>query len=170
MRNTANVTGGKPIAVLSQSHLRFENCWYFSHLLRHPARAREARWPKLVRFGERSPKLSNVGRSLDGWPRIYLELLRALEGTLSRWFRLYLQSLATNPHWARVVGYGPFSVCVIHKEGLYPSSGDINRLMMITTSMEEMKRCYSSFFFSLVWCPGQNKRIAPLCRKRRLKD
>jgi hypothetical protein len=43
-----------------------------------------------------------------------------------------LQSLApTNPHWARVVGYGPFSLWVIHKEGLCPSSGDINRLMMM---------------------------------------
>jgi hypothetical protein len=36
-----------------------------------------------------------------------------------------------NPHWVRVVGYGPFSLCVIHKEGLYLSSGDINGLMMI---------------------------------------
>jgi hypothetical protein len=32
--------------------------------------------------------------------------------------RLHLQSLApTNPHWARVVGYGPFFLCVFHKEG-----------------------------------------------------
>jgi hypothetical protein len=49
-----------------------------------------------------------------------------------------LQSLAhTNPHWARVVGYGPFSLfpCVIHKEGLFVSSGDINRLMMILLSV-----------------------------------
>jgi hypothetical protein len=62
----------------------------------------------------------------------YLELLRASEGTLSRWSRLHLQSLApTNPHWARVVGYFPFSLWVIHKEGLCPSSGDINRLMMM---------------------------------------
>jgi hypothetical protein len=62
----------------------------------------------------------------------YFELLRASEGTLSRWSRLHLQSLApTNPHWARVVGYGPFSLWVIHKEGLCPSSGDINRLMMM---------------------------------------
>jgi hypothetical protein len=62
----------------------------------------------------------------------YLELLRASEGTLSRWSRLHLQSLApTNPHWARVVGYGPFSLWVIHMEGLCPSSGDINRLMMM---------------------------------------
>jgi hypothetical protein len=50
---------------------------------------------------------------------------------ISRLSRLHLQSLApTNPHWARVVGYGSFSLCVIHKEGLCPSSGDINRLMI----------------------------------------
>jgi hypothetical protein len=73
--------------------------------------------PRSVHFGERSRKLS------------YLALLRASEGILSRWSRLHLQSSATNPHWARVVGYGPFS-CIIHKEGLCPSSGDINRLMM----------------------------------------
>jgi hypothetical protein len=65
----------------------------------------------------------------------YLELLRASEGTLSRWSRLHSQSLApTNPHWACVVSYGPFSLCVIHKEGLCPSSGDINRLMMMMMS------------------------------------
>jgi hypothetical protein len=34
---------------------------------------------------------------------------------------------------------------------------------------------FNSFRLSLVWCPGRNKRIAPLsflhgCRKRRLKD
>jgi hypothetical protein len=33
----------------------------------------------------------------------------------------------------RGVGYGPFSLCVIHKGGLCPSSGDINRLMMMIT-------------------------------------
>jgi hypothetical protein len=30
-----------------------------------------------------------------------------------------------------VVGDGPFSLYVIHKEGLCPSSGDINRLTMM---------------------------------------
>jgi hypothetical protein len=87
-----------------------------------------------VRSGVRSRKLRFIGQLLDGWPKInYLELLRASEGTLSRWSRLHLQSLApTNPHWARVVGYGPFSICVIHKEGLCPSNGDNNRLMMMT--------------------------------------
>jgi hypothetical protein len=86
--------------------------------------------PRSVHIGVRSRKLSNVGQSLDGWPKMYyLELLRASEGTLSRWSRqhLILQWLAqTNPHWARVV----FSLCVIHKEGLCLSSRDINRLMM----------------------------------------
>jgi hypothetical protein len=33
------------------------------------------------------------------------------------------------PCFGRV--YGPFSLCVIHKESLCPSSGDINRLMMM---------------------------------------
>jgi hypothetical protein len=44
-----------------------------------------------------------------------------LEGTLA----------PTNPYWAHVVDYGPVSLCVIHKEGLCPSSGDINRMKMI---------------------------------------
>jgi hypothetical protein len=49
---------------------------------------------------------------------------------------LHLQLLApTNPHWACVVGYGPFSLCVIHREGLCPNSGDINRLMMMMMMM-----------------------------------
>jgi hypothetical protein len=41
----------------------------------------------------------------------------------------------TNPHWARVVGYGPFSLYIIHKEGLCPSS-DIKGLMMMTNALE----------------------------------
>jgi hypothetical protein len=49
----------------------------------------------------RPRKLSNVGQSLDGRPKIYyLELLRASEGTLSRWSRLNSQSLVrTGPAW-----------------------------------------------------------------------
>jgi hypothetical protein len=34
--------------------------------------------------------------------------------------------LATN-----TVSYGPFSLCVVHKEGLCPSSGQINVLMIM---------------------------------------
>jgi hypothetical protein len=33
------------------------------------------------------------------------------------------------PLWTNVVGYGPFFLCVMHKEGLCPNNGDINRLM-----------------------------------------
>jgi hypothetical protein len=42
-------------------------------------------------------------------------------------------SIPTIENWARVVGYGPFSLYEIHKEGLCPSSGDINWLMMMMT-------------------------------------
>jgi hypothetical protein len=53
--------------------------------------------------------------------------------TLSRWSRLHLQLLTpTSSIWAGVVGYGPFSLCVIHKEGLWLSRGTLNRLMMMT--------------------------------------
>jgi hypothetical protein len=39
---------------------------------------------------------------------------RASEGTLSRWSWLHLQLFApTNRHWARVVSYGAFTLCVI---------------------------------------------------------
>jgi hypothetical protein len=44
----------------------------------------------------------------------------------------------TNPHWARVVAYGSFSLCEVHKEGLCLSSGDINRLMMMMIINEFM--------------------------------
>jgi hypothetical protein len=70
----------------------------------------------------RSRKLSNVDQSLDGWPKMYyLEFLRAAEGKLSSWF---------SPYWVRVVAYCPFSLSVIHKEGLC-SSRDIDWLMLM---------------------------------------
>jgi hypothetical protein len=78
---------------------------------------------------------SNVDRSSDEWPKIYyLKLLRVSEGTLSRWSRLHLQYFApTNLYCTSVVGYGPFSSCVIHKEGLYGCTPavEILSLMMI---------------------------------------
>jgi hypothetical protein len=52
-----------------------------------------------------------------------------------RWSRLHLQSgppalgPRASPCWPFVCG--PFSLLVIHKEGLCLSGGDINRLMMI---------------------------------------
>jgi glutaminase len=53
----------------------------------------------------------------------------------------------TNPHWARVV-YGPFSLCVIHKEGLCLSSGDINRLMMMTSVSSLCTKPYCCYYLS----------------------
>jgi hypothetical protein len=51
-----------------------------------------------------------------------------------------MQSLAsTNPHWARVVHYSPFSLCVIHKKGLCPTSGDTNRLMMMMMTHDHLR-------------------------------
>jgi hypothetical protein len=43
--------------------------------------------------------------------------------------------VSTHQHWARAVSYGPFFLCVIHKEGLCPSRGDINRLMMMKVDL-----------------------------------
>jgi hypothetical protein len=55
-------------------------------------------------------------------------IVHASECTLRRCSRLHLQSLAPSPFWAYVVVYGQFSLCDLHKEGLCPRSGDINRL------------------------------------------
>jgi hypothetical protein len=74
--------------------------------------------------------------SIIGWvtKNFNLELLRASEGTLSRWSWRHTQSLAPT-NWARVVGYGPSSLCVIQKEDLCPRSGDSNKLMMMNLTM-----------------------------------
>jgi hypothetical protein len=65
----------------------------------------------------------------------------------------------TNPHWARVVGYGPLSLCVIHKEGLCPSSGEIKRLMMMIFLI--LFSCfYYNYWYSLI--DTQNKRVTSL--------
>jgi hypothetical protein len=91
----------------------------------------------------------DVGRSLEKWPTIYyIEFLRSAEGTISCSSRLHLQSLApTSPHWARG-GYGnPYvSLCTIHKEGLCPSSGGINGLMMMRYSIDETLKMNISHF------------------------
>jgi hypothetical protein len=62
---------------------------------------------------------------IDNGLRIFTQVTPILDTTR------YFCHLDINPHWARVVGYGPFSLCVIYKECLFPSSGDINRLMMM---------------------------------------
>jgi hypothetical protein len=128
-------------------------------------------------------------RSVIGWVTkiYYLELLRASVGTSNRWSRLHLQSLSPiNTNWARMVGYGGVSLCIIHKEDLCPCSGDINRLMMmmnlhnivkkhssITTHVRSRGRpmvIYNNSILSRVVSDAE-QRIAPLpffhgCRKR----
>jgi hypothetical protein len=54
----------------------------------------------------------------------------------------------TDPHWARVVGYGPFSLCVNHREGLCPISGEINRLMMKQRPLGLIHRVIKSLDFN----------------------
>jgi hypothetical protein len=79
--------------------------------------------PAVSALSVRSWKLSNVrkGQSMG-----YRKLLRASEGTLTWWSQPHLQSLAPiNLNWARVVGYGLISLCVIHKEGLCPAVGTL---------------------------------------------
>jgi hypothetical protein len=89
------------------------------------------RWPR----GQLARRVIAEAKQRSQWSVIgwvtkiyYLELRRASEGTLSRWSGCIV---STHSQWVRVVGYGPFSLCVIHKEGLCPSSWDINRLMMM---------------------------------------
>jgi hypothetical protein len=57
--------------------------------------------------------------------------------------------LSTNPYWARVVGCGPFSLWIILKEGLWPSSGDIKRLMMMTHFIIFFTSMYQYHYFKL---------------------
>jgi hypothetical protein len=60
----------------------------------------------------------------------------------------------TNPHWARVVGYGPFFICVIHTKGLCPSSGDNIRLlmmMMLSTGLHCKHKSSFSYPYPTKW-------------------
>jgi hypothetical protein len=49
-----------------------------------------------------------------------------LEGRLSRWSRLHLQSASTNPHWADIVGYAPFSLEGQHTLAFLPRMRSMN--------------------------------------------
>jgi hypothetical protein len=52
-----------------------------------------------------------IGEVKQRWSVMRWVNFRASEGTLSLWISL----TPINPHWARVVDYGPFSLSVIHK-------------------------------------------------------
>jgi hypothetical protein len=72
--------------------------------------------------------------SVIGW------VINIILSWASPWFEKHVKPLvpaafavvSTHQHAPRrVVGYDLFSLCVIHKEGLCPSSWDINRMMML---------------------------------------
>jgi hypothetical protein len=85
---------------------------------RHFLTGEELNGPAVNALGVRSQKLSNVGRTSNGCHKIYfLELLRASEGTLSRWSQLYLQSFVSGWVMAR------FSRAIIHKKVCAPAVG-----------------------------------------------
>jgi hypothetical protein len=66
-------------------------------------------------------------------------------------FGRHVKPLApTNPPWARVVGYGPFILWVIHKEGLCPSSVNINMLMMMKYLGTLKSTCIKQHFEGLL--------------------
>jgi hypothetical protein len=105
--------------------------------------------PRSMCFGVRSRKLSNVGQSLD--------VTKSVLSRVPPWFGRHVKPLV--PAALAVVithqpALGPrgglwpvLSLCVIHKEGLCPISGDIVRLMM----MKERER--GDVLFS---CPGHH--------------
>jgi hypothetical protein len=75
----------------------------------------EALWPVVSSLAEVKQELvSKI---------YYFEFFHAQDGTL---IKLVLQSVLS-PH-----GGLSLSVCIIHKEGICLSSGDFNRLMMVT--------------------------------------
>jgi hypothetical protein len=101
--------------------------------------------PAVRALGVRSRKQSNIGWSSDGWPKFYhLELIfgrhvkplvpavfavvnthqSALGSRGWLWHVLLMVGTLIGWWWwmSRMVGYGPFSLWVIHKEGLCPSS------------------------------------------------
>jgi hypothetical protein len=61
----------------------------------------------------------------------YLDLLHASECTLAVGLGCIAVVSTHTPHWARVVGYGPFTLCVIQRKGRAPALGMMSRLMMI---------------------------------------
>jgi hypothetical protein len=161
MRNTADVTGGKPIAVLLQpisggSAINPLVAFYDIHggkremiffyfvpnttLYRFVAKLSQ----DTLKYGCYTLLLSGQcarrtiaevkqRRSVIGWVTKYVLSRGPL--CFGRHFKPLVPTFAVvSTHksaWVRVVDYGLFSLRVIHKEGLYPSSEGINWLVMM---------------------------------------
>jgi hypothetical protein len=85
-----------------------------------------------VRLGVRSRKLSNVGQLVIGW--VTKNLLSRAPPCFGRHVKPLVPAAfaVVSSHQHALGPRGPFSLCVIHKEeSICPSSGDINRLMMM---------------------------------------
>jgi hypothetical protein len=122
--------------------------------------------PRSVSVGVRSRKLSNIGHWM-GDQKYIMCFGKHVKPLVSAVF-----AVVSTHQPSRVVGYGPFSLW--NKEGLCPSNGDINRLMMIHTYHsrfipEGVAETFQVFLrlgkildkMSVVskWCLGQNNRI-----------
>jgi hypothetical protein len=93
--------------------------------------------PRPGSFDVQSRKLRNVVSHWMGDQKFIISCFeRRVKSLVLAAFAIVSTHQYPHPHWARVVGYGTFSLCVIHKEGLCPSSGDINRLMMMMMMIE----------------------------------
>jgi hypothetical protein len=95
---------------------------------------------RLERFGVRSRKLSSVGQSLDGWPKIYPQTLTCFSRHVKRLVLAVFAVVST--HQSALGSRGglwPFLLMyILHKKGFCPSSGEINKLIMT----EERDKCF----------------------------
>jgi hypothetical protein len=87
--------------------------------------------PRSLRFGMRSRKMSKLVGHWMGDQKFLIWVLLCFGSHVKPLVPAAFAVVSTNPHWASMVGYGPFSLCDIHKERLCPSSGHINRLIMM---------------------------------------
>jgi hypothetical protein len=106
MSSTADVTGGKPIAVWSQSISGVNAIYPLVAFYNIHGRKREV----LFYFVRDTTR--------DSWSDRWSKLAGA-----PPCFGTDKPLAFTNPHWIRVMDYSPVSLRVMHKGGLCPSSG-----------------------------------------------
>jgi hypothetical protein len=89
--------------------------------------------PRSVRFGLLSWKLSNINQSLDGDQKFIISRTSVIQKTRGVVEPLVPAAFAVvSTHQPALGPHGGLwpSLCETHNEGLCPSSGNINRLMM----------------------------------------